>query len=393
MRVNVFVFAAMTWLAAIGVAADEIAPPEAAETVAETAAEEPIVNGEPLLDGFVIIKGEYVPPPYVVGTRGDELFLNGQPINTERLRMRHWGRRFHWGWRGPGADRGEDAPPRRDREGQRSESAPPQRGENNPPTETEELQTPVPSRPYIDYSVYLERRLQEDGLLIVFNDGMATFPRNGFELPVLKALVSDEPSDAKVQALMRIHSEQINSARWRELVDTFRPTADLKKRVEELDKARVVAYPRPTQTRSLSNYVQYGITVTGIVLGVLAFGTLLMHRPNSRAAWREVDSAGDSIPMVVRNVVLVAILSFFDLTCTLLAQSSIGFAEINPLGSHLLDSPLLLAGFKVTSLLLGCGILLALRRYRGAQIASWWLCLVCTILTFRWATYGTLFIA
>ena len=96
--------------------------------------------------------------------------------------------------------------------------------------------------------------------------------------------------------------------------------------------------------------------------------------------------------MVIRNVVLVAVLSFFDLGCTLLAQGSIGFVEINPLGSELLDSPALLAGFKLTSLLVGCAILLALRRYRGAQVASWWLCLVCTILTFRWATYGTLFL-
>ncbi len=57
----------------------------------------------------------------------------------------------------------------------------------------------------------------------------------------------------------------------------------------------------------------------------------------------------------------------------------------------MIESPALLAVFKLTSLLLACWILLRLRRYHGAQVASWWMCLVCTVLTFRWVTFNSLF--
>jgi hypothetical protein len=201
------------------------------------------------------------------------------------------------------------------------------------------------------------------------------------------------PREEKLKALLKIDTRRIESARWIELVDAMQPSAELAARVESVERERVVVRRRPSPPPSLSNFVKYGISVMGIVLGVVALGTLLNHRPHSKAAWRDLDTSGDSIPLVVRNVVLVAVLGFFDLGCTLLAQRSIGFVEINPLGAGLLDNPALLTGFKVASLLLGCVILLALRRYRGAQVASWWLCLVCTILTFRWATYGTLLLA
>ena len=33
-----------------------------------------------------------------------------------------------------------------------------------------------------------------------------------------------------------------------------------------------------------------------------------------------------------------------------------------------------------------------LRKHYPARLASWWLCLLCTILTFRWLTFNALFI-
>ena len=56
-------------------------------------------------------------------------------------------------------------------------------------------------------------------------------------------------------------------------------------------------------------------------------------------------------------------------------------------------SPLLLVLLKVASLLVACSILLTLRRYRGAQLASWWLCLLGAMLMFRWLTYNSLFLS
>ena len=96
--------------------------------------------------------------------------------------------------------------------------------------------------------------------------------------------------------------------------------------------------------------------------------------------------------MVIPNVVLLVLLGVLDLAFTLAAEQGGGFLELNPLGSRLAASPVVLAAFKIASLLGACFILVMLRKYRGAQVASWWLCLVCTILTFRWLTYNSIFL-
>ena len=97
--------------------------------------------------------------------------------------------------------------------------------------------------------------------------------------------------------------------------------------------------------------------------------------------------------MVIRNVVLLVLLGLLDLVFTLAAQQGGGLLELNPLGSELVASPVFLTSLKITSLLVACLILVMLRKYRGAQVASWWLCLACTILTFRWLTYNSMFLS
>ena len=362
--------------ATLAMAADS--PPPAEPSAA--ASVEPITDGVPINNGFVIVKGQYVPLPYVVGTRGEELFLNGQPISTERLYVRGWGR-----WGGRGFHRSWRRGPER-----------PEPSEENEKKESEADEEPPSTRRwYVNHAARLERHLQGNGLLVVFEDETANILTSGNDTSVLKILLSDKPREEKLEALVKIHTRHIESARWIELVDSLQPSDELTARVNKIEEKQAVAVNRPNKAPPirLSSFIKYGITLSGIILGAVALGTLLNHRPKSQVAWSDVDTAGDSIPMVVRNVILVAVLGFFDLGCTLLAQNSIGFVEINPLGSSLVNNPTMLAIFKIIPFAIACVILLSLRRYRGAQIASWWLCLVCTILTFRWATYGTMCMA
>ncbi|NLE39508.1 MAG: hypothetical protein GX621_15915 [Pirellulaceae bacterium] len=377
----------------IGAAGSSAADRDARE---EALADAPIIWGVPIDSGFLIFKGNYLPAPYVVGTRGDELFINDLPIKTEHLYMRGWGPggfRSRWRYeprdetRGPRSQDSGETPSK-----EAGETSGRGARETRRESSREEFERREPPRPLPNYTARVERQLENQALLIVFNDDRAVFVPNGFEVKTLEILLGGEPRDEKTQALRKLGFDTIESARWHELTGAFQPSAELAARVEKLKASRPVPARHPVPATELSKSLRYSITVIGIVLGVVALGSLLSSRPDSRAPWREIDTSGDSIPMVIRNVAFVIVLSFFDLACTLLARGSDGFVEINPLGSGLLEDPIMLAAFKVSSLLLGCGILLSLRRYRGAQIASWWLCLVCTILTFRWATYGSLFL-
>ena len=219
-------------------------------------------------------------------------------------------------------------------------------------------------------------------------------------IPLLKTLISDAPGETKEESLAELDVRWVSSAQWKGLVETFEPSAELAERVRVLAEQ----YEQRQNPEAVSGgagqdglfgtaAAKYAITVGAMVLAVVALGTLLNHRPKASTRWSDVDAAGDGIRLLVRNVALLAVLGLFDLGCTVVANQAGGLLELNPLGGQLAASPVALAAFKVTSLALACGILLALRRYRGAQAASWWLCLVCTVLAFRWATYNSLFFA
>lgn len=362
---------ALAWMALVNVAGG--APDDLDGDVRQEQLSE-MEEGQPIDSGFVILAARYLPPPYVVGRREDEVYVNGHRVAAESLRVGHRG--------GPGPAGRRGSPGRRGPPGPRS------RAWGN-------LQYDAAST-----VAAIERRLADDALLIEFDGDTVVFIEYHQGIEALDILLSDASHAAKTKSLMEIGVAWISSARWAGLVEAFQPTAELSQRVRasvaERDRRieQVLANIR-TQASSppLSSKLTYGINVGGIALAVIALGSLLSHRPNSSARWRELDTSGEGVPLVVRNIILVVLLGLFDLACTLVAQRSGGFWELNPLGSQLVDSPAALAGFKIPLLVLSAVILLTLRRYRGAQIASWWLCLVCTVLTFRWATYNSMFLS
>jgi hypothetical protein len=89
---------------------------------------------------------------------------------------------------------------------------------------------------------------------------------------------------------------------------------------------------------------------------------------------------------------LIAALSGLDLVWTLLASHAGQMAELNPIGTQLLGNPLHLSLFKITATVASCSLLMFLRRHPRAQLATWWMCLICTVLTFRWLVLHSMFI-
>ena len=133
-----------------------------------------------------------------------------------------------------------------------------------------------------------------------------------------------------------------------------------------------------------AEWYSYAFTVTAMLLGVISFGHLLSNPPPRHANWSESDPSPDATRPVVISLGLICVLSLIDLVWTTASSGNAHFEELNPLGSRLLldgSSPLV---FKVATLAVSVLLLFVLRRYRGAQMASWWMCMVCTLLTFRW---------
>ena len=338
---------------------DTLAQPEPVETS----------QRRPIDCGFVILNGRYLPPPYVVGRRGEEVLINEHVIPLERF-----------AWRGgPGGGRG------------------PGMGMGRGPR----MRRPWWNDGQAAIVTGIERRLQNDALLIVIDGESAGFVPADEVVMVLDSLLCDESNEMKARALVGLGVQWITEEQWAAIVETFEPTPELIERVgPEVAEYRLVVHTNQASHRRLvstsifqSRPARYGITLATMGLAVVALGSLLSYHPNGHTRWREVDGAGEGVPMVIRNVVLLVLLGILDLVLTLGAQQGGGLLGLNPLGSQLVASPFLLTSFKVTSLLGACCILVVLRRYRGAQVASWWLCLVCTVLAFRWLTYNSMFLS
>ena len=245
----------------------------------------------------------------------------------------------------------------------------------------------------------LAASLRDNGTIIA-GEGLrgATLPADDTAVIVV-VLLSDRDEAEKLNLVLAETGNQMDEASWQHFAATFVPSDALLERMgPEIEKARRIIEENDASHRAAvaalfwsSKPVKYVVTLIAMGLVVAACGTLLNYRPKARTRWAEIDDSGDGIPIVVRSVVLLILLGIFDLAATLIAQKAGGFVELNPLGDQLIGNPLLLTVFKMTSLLMACAILYVLRRYRGAQTAAWWMCLLCTVLTFRWLTYGSMF--
>jgi len=86
-------------------------------------------------------------------------------------------------------------------------------------------------------------------------------------------------------------------------------------------------------------------------------------------------------------VILLWIVSAFDLVFTLTAHRAGQFQELNPIAARLLDRPALLVTFKVSLVTFASCILLAFRRRLPAEVACWTLAAAYAALSGVWKLY------
>ncbi|WP_146524017.1 DUF5658 family protein [Novipirellula artificiosorum] len=136
----------------------------------------------------------------------------------------------------------------------------------------------------------------------------------------------------------------------------------------------------------------YPLTLFAMVLVVLGFGHLLSHRP-SESDQGDQRAKRESDRLFRRSLLLIAGLSLLDLVWTILASQSGTMKELNPIGSGMIDDPLQLTAFKLFVTTMAIGLFYILRRAPLAQRASWWSCLVLTLVAARWLVFNSMFLS
>lgn len=295
--------------------------------------------------GFVIMEGRYMSPPYTLRAEAGKAYLNGFELSLAR--------------RGPFGSGGFGMRRMNPRQ-------------SVPPFER------------------IEQHLRQDGLVVCSRGQPAGIVPVEQAIEIFDVLLADGPSDTKLQSLTQMLPPWSGKGSWALVADTFELPAELGARVEALKKAW--SEPSAEGARMERHWtVMSGLTMTGFALAVWALGTLLSCRPPMRRGWRGVNPSRVCCRQVVWLVVLIVVLNQYDLLCTLLAHSAGSLWELNPFAYKLVDNTAVIAVFKIALTIGAASLLLAARRHRLAQIGSWWVGVLYTVLIVRWATFSSMF--
>ena len=212
----------------------------------------------------------------------------------------------------------------------------------------------------------------------------------GYEL--LRALhlpvAANEPIPSRV-------SDQRDRATWNRLLDEFRVSNDFTQRASD-DFARFdAASAQGERVVDGSLWVQkasYPLSVFAMVLVVVGFGHLLNNRPKVDAADMETKYWSSQRRVVAQSLLIIGLLSAIDLIWTIGTANAGLMRELNPVGSALIHEPVRLFLFKGSVTAMSIAILYWLHRRPFAQMASWWSCLLLTLLTARWVVFQSMFL-
>ncbi|QDT06492.1 hypothetical protein K227x_49020 [Rubripirellula lacrimiformis] len=206
---------------------------------------------------------------------------------------------------------------------------------------------------------------------------------------------AEREKSPSAELLEAIESQDIDSGEVLEWADHYQPSAifleQAKIQLDPVD-ALIIANEKVITGVKWQSALTFPLTVIGMVLVVLAFGHLLSANPRTTTITGGVDLSSDQEQMIRRSLMYVSALSVMDLIWTILASQAGTMRELNPLGGQLISDPLMLAAFKIGVTSLSVGLLFALRRQPLAHQASWWTCLLLTLLTARWLTFQSMFV-
>jgi hypothetical protein len=336
----------------------------------------------PVRDGYVFLDGEYLPPPYVFKLTKTGLAINGRELTCKVPQ------RFSYGMRGPGGGEGFGG-------GGFGRSGFDGSGFGGPRSDAGVRRGSLASNPWRRQAFELPRQLMLGCAVLAFRDQ----PLVVFEVEdtynLLKSLTTVEGRAMRWVGLLEHLPAGFNADRWDEWISGYQSPADLRSRALAMI-ATHEASARKAESQVITarwiNQLEYPLTVGAMVVAVLAIGHLLGGRPHAHKPTTGLDESPEMIHTLNWSLFFAATLSGLDLAWTLIAAAAGQMREVNPIGSHLIENPRHLAGFKIALTVAALGVLWVLRRHKRAQIAAWWICLILTLVTIRWLTFSTMFL-
>jgi hypothetical protein len=293
--------------------------------------------------GFAFIDGQLVSPPYRIERRDGNFYLNDIPLEEDAA---------------PKTADAEDIP-RLDAESLYLQFS------------SDRFVIKFPGRPV----VWLSEKADEMLLSIILNEQS----KRPAEIPALLELLPPaEDREQWSQWLLQVEVSGSEAERMRHRLDFLTET---KAKATRLLTAEAV----------MDNY-SYPLTLIGMIVVVLAVGYLLAFNPSMAQLLPEEMRAAQLSKSVRYSVILIVVMSGLDLAWTILSSSVGLMNELNPVGSSLLSDPMSLVKFKIAATLLAAGLFIGLRKFRSAQLASWWMCIVCTLVSARWLVFNSLYL-
>ncbi|QDV83102.1 DUF5658 family protein [Planctomycetes bacterium TBK1r] len=349
------------------------------------------VGGNPKMQGFIFLEGRYVPSPYEVDFDGDALTINGREFKADAFDLSEY----------------EEREREREREGRFGRRRPrwgrearvthgdPQVQRVNYTEETWRFREPVEASPADLYRRFYEDiRSVDFGMIVVLYSGerpRMLYPEQG-GMDLLRALRDSDGPAAMTQISSRVEPTDASLSR---LLTEFQPTPEFSEQVEaklkKFDQAEADGERVTAATHWISK-ISYPLTVFAMAVVVLGFGHLLSNRPQIESSATDPTDWSKHRKVVGQSLLIVALLSAVDLIWTLGTANAGLMRELNPLGSGMIAEPVRLFLFKATVTGMSIGILYRLHRRPVAQVASWWCCLLLTLLTARWVMFQSMFL-
>lgn len=335
----------------------------------------------PISRGFVFIDGQYLPPPYTVAATENGATINGQAIMLDRVGQSPSGAPMFTN-AGPWNARQEE-PRQREHGGDRE-----RRARRGPPAEWGQHRR-------IDPVAKLRRELDENLVLVSFADRpVVALPSRASE-ELLRLALRDDDTPMRIKMVMDALPPSADFEQWRTWLTSYQAQEPLVSNasyiVTQLETIEADNLATIVANRRLHDWA-YPLTVFGMVMGVVSLGHLLKSPPKAPTLKVSDEERDLLIKASIFSLGLVVVLSLLDLVWTILAANAGQMHEVNPIGNHLIENPVLLSAFKIGATVMSCSILLMLRRHLRAQWAAWWLCLICTVLTFRWLVLNSMFV-